>query len=175
MEKYLNIVSVLSACDRAPQAVAEERQFRALWPSGPQTLYSLTLSSNHATHDDAYQAYDYVISRLPQCEFFYVHDLSVRGKRHIHGIAKFKYEFNYRNLMDARSISSFIPYPVRYDIHIKYDLLEYNHFDNFRWYMIEKETPILNNNNVSPIHSPPVTCIPQVIVKKRYKSVTILL
>ncbi len=159
---------------RAPQAIAEERHFKMYWPSGPQRLYSLTLASNYATRVDAYKAYEYVIRRMPGGHFTYVRDLSKRGKYHIHGIMKFDYNFSFQNLMDSRNVYN--RYDQRFDIHIKYDELDLDHFQNFAHYMYTKGTVIRTNEQLrggSSFQEVPECCIPIVEVKTVYRSINI--
>ncbi len=164
MDKYLQT-------SRAPQALAEERQLTNLWPSGPNRLYSLTLSANHATHKDAFNAYNYVIHNLPEGQFYYTIELSKRGKYHIHGLIKFKYSFSYKNLMASRSTPSQI-YPCRYDIHIRYDELDEDHLKNWVKYMQKQSTDIHIGKSI-PLMTPIVSCIPIIRIKTMYKTVTI--
>ncbi len=166
LEEFLGI--------RGNRECVTARQLNLLWPSRPKTLYSITLSSNHATHLDAYEAYEYVISRFPTGEFYYIHERSPRGKYHIHGIVQFKYNFSYRNLMASRSTESKV-YPHRYDIHIRFDELDKQHFENYIKYMTKAPSaPIIRDAAQLQVSYKPVrSCIPVVQIKTYYRKIVI--
>ena len=164
---------------RAPQAIVEERQLTSLWPSRPQRLYSLTISANKAKYKDAYDAYNYIITRLPEGEFYYTHEVSRRGKFHVHGIIKFKYDFDHKQLMDSRRTPTQWS-NTRYDIHIRYNELDRAHFMNYIRYMFKDEDnqirfdALKDRRDVKYFSDSPETCIPIVQIKQYYKQVTIM-
>ncbi len=139
-----------------------------LWPSRPKHLYSLTLSSNYAKSLDSINAYNYVINNLPEGIFYYTLEKSKNNKYHIHGIMKFKYIFDHRRLMRSISVPSVgTSLPCQYDIHIRYDELDEDHYLNFQTYM-QKQNKVIYSRASTPSVRSFESCIPIVKVRIYY-------
>ncbi len=137
-------------------------------------IYGLTLSSNYAVKSNATKAYRFIISQLPQGEFDYVYSKSEKKKHHIHGIMRFKYKFDFRDLMSSRDTEA----GRIFDCHIHYDLLAtgndyWNWFDycigqGKKWH---KKT--LVSRELRLFRVIPKTCIPEITLVTKVRSMRI--
>ncbi len=136
-------------------------------------LYALTISSNYATHKNAYKAYKYIIRQMPEGCFNYIHEVSKNGKYHIHGIMDFKYKFNFFNLKKSLVTEC----GRQFDIHLQYRQIP-SIEDEVYWYNYSsKNNPQWKIYNCVPeevgVQKIPVTCIPQIIEYRTEKAVRI--
>lgn len=141
-------------------------------------LYALTLSSNKAVERNSYRAYDWVVSQLPDSTFGYIHEVSTKGKYHVHGILRLHNKFDYQKLQDSKNTEG----GFHFDVHLHYDALE-TPLQIKKWinYMYSERPKhfyvfVVENapwGEISISRKVPKTCIPEVTIRMYVKSVSI--